>query len=157
MLGIAISAVLFMGLVLPAYAQIEKSDFYIGLLLDFEAEATNAERELALLQEEIRKVLGVDKSVHFLPEHLRFSAGHADYLSLANASAVDLIIAAGPASAAMLAAQGALPKPTIAVGILDVELQQMPLVEPGVSGVSNFTYVLSTHSIQKDLAAFHRI
>ena len=57
----------------------------------------------------------------------------------------------------MLAAQGSLPKPTIAVGILDVELQGMPLVEPGVSGVSNFTYVISTHSIEKDLEAFHRI
>ena len=74
----------------------------------------------------IHKVLGVDTSVHFLPEHMRFSAGHADYLSLANDPTVDLIIAAGPASAAMLAGQGALPKPTIAVGILDVELQQMP-------------------------------
>ncbi|MCE2449138.1 MAG: hypothetical protein J4F35_12335 [Candidatus Latescibacteria bacterium] len=42
-----------MGLVLPAHAQVEKSDLYIGLLLDFEAEATNAERDLALLQEEI--------------------------------------------------------------------------------------------------------
>ena len=157
MLGIAISAVLVMGLVLPTHAQIEKSDLYIGLLLDFAAEATNAEREPALLQEEIHKVLGADKSVHFLPEHLRFSTQYEDYLSLANDPAVDLIIAAGPASAAMLAAQGALPKPTIAVGILDVELQQMPLVEPGVSGMHNFTYVLSTHPIQKDLAAFHRI
>ena len=157
MLGIAISAVLFMGLVLPTHAQIEKSDLYIGLLLDFEAEATDDASELALLQEEIHKVLGVDKSVHFLPEHIRFSVGYADYLSLANDPSVDLIIAAGPASAAMLAAQGNLPKPTIAVGILDVELQQMPLVEPGVSGVRNFTYVLSTHPIQKDLAVFHRI
>ena len=157
MLGIAISAVLVMGLVLPTHAQIEKSDLYIGLLLDFAAEATDAERGPALLQEEIHKVLGADKSVHFLPEHLRFSDQYEDYLSLANDPAVDLIIAAGPSSAAMLAAQGALPKPTIAVGILDVELQQMPLVEPGVSGVHNFTYVLSTHPIQKDLAAFHRI
>ena len=72
MLGIAISAVLFMGLVLPAHAQIEKSDLYIGLLLDFRAEATNAERDLALLQEEIHKVLGVDKSVHFLPRASAF-------------------------------------------------------------------------------------
>ena len=157
MLGIAISTVLVMGLVLPTHAQIEKSDLYIGLLLDFGAETTDDASELALLQEEIHKVLGVDKSVHFLPEHLRFSADYEDYLSLANDPAVDLIIAAGPASAAMLAAQGALPKPTIAVGILDVELQRMPLVEPGVSGVRNFTYVLSTHSIQKDLEAFHRI
>ena len=157
MLGIAIAAVLFIGLVLPTHAQIEKSDLYIGLLLDFGAEATDDDGELSLLQEEIHKVLGVDTSVHFLPEHMRFSAEHEDYLSLANDPAVDLIIAAGPTSAAMLAAQGALPKPTIAVGILDVELQQMPLVEPGVSGMPNFTYVLSTHPIQKDLAAFHRI
>ena len=157
MLGIAISAVLVVGLVLPTYAQIEKSDLYIGLLLDFEAETTSAERELAPLQEEIHKVLGVSKSVHFLPEHLRFSPDHEDYLSLANDPMVDLIIAAGPASTAMLAAQGNLPKPTIAVGVLDVELQQMPLVEPGVSGVRNFTYVLSTHPIHKDLAALYRI
>ena len=158
MLGVAISAVLFMGLVLPTHAQIEKSDLYIGLLLDFGAEATtDDDGELAFLQEEIHKVLGVDTSVHFLPEHMRFSAEYADYLSLANDPVVDLIIAAGPASTAMLAGQGALPKPTIAVGILDVELQQMPLAEPGVSGVHNFTYVLSTHPIQKDLAAFHRI
>ena len=157
MLGVAISAVLFMGLVLPTHAQIEKSDLYIGLLLDFGAEATDDDGGLALLQEEIHKVLGVDKSVHFLPEHMRFSAEHGDYLSLANDPVVDLIIAAGPASAAMLATQGTLPKPTIAVGILDVELQQMPLVEPGVSGVHNFTYVLSSHLTQRDLAAFHRI
>ena len=104
MLGIAISAVLFMGLVLPTHAQIEKSDLYIGLLLDFEAEATDDDGELSLLQEEIHKVLGIDKSVHFLPEHMRFSAGYADYLSLANDPAVDLIIAAGPSSAAILAA-----------------------------------------------------
>ena len=146
-----------MGLVPPTYAQIEKSDLYIGLLLDFAAETANAERELAPLQEEIHKVLGVHKSVHFLPEHLRFSADYQDYLSLANDPKVDLILAAGPATAAMLAAQGDLPKPTIAVGVLDVELQQMPLVEPGVSGVRNFTYVLSTHPIAEDLAALHRI
>ena len=157
MLGKVVSAFLIMGLVLPAHAQIEKSYLYIGLLLDFEAEAAKREPRLALLQEEIHKVLGVNTSVHFLPEHLRFSAEYEDYLSLANDPAVDLIIAAGPASAAMLAAQGDLLKPTIAVGILDVELQQMPLVEPGVSGASNFTYVLSTHPMQKDLAAFHHI
>ena len=157
MLGIAISAVLVMGLVLPAHTQIEKSDLHIGLLVDFRVEATNADSNLVLLQEEIHKVLGVDMSVHFLPEHLRFAAGPADYLSLANDPAVDLIIAAGPASAAMLATQSNLPKPTIAVGVLDVELQQMPLVDPGVSGVHNFTYLLSTHSIQKEWAAFYRI
>ena len=157
MLGIAISAVLVLGLVLPTHAQIEKSDLYIGLLLDFAAETADAERELAPLQEEIHKVLGINKAVHFRPEHLRFSADREDYLALANDPTVDLIIAAGPASAAMLAAQGDLPKPTIAVGVLDVELQQMPLVAPGVSGVRNFTYVLSTHPIHEDLAALYRI
>ena len=48
----------------------------------------------------------------------------------------------------MLATLGDLPKPTVAVGILDVELQRMPLAEPGASGVPNLTYILGTHSIQ---------
>ena len=157
---VAIFAALVLGFGLPASptsAQIEKRDLYIGLLLDLRPEEANAERNLVLLKEEIRKALGANRTVHFLSAHRRFSVDYADYLSLANDPSVDLIIAAGPAGAAMLATQGALPKPTIAVGILDVELQQMPLVGSGVSGVRNFTYVLSTHPIQSDLAAFHRI
>ena len=142
---------------LPARSQISKSDLHIGLLLDFAAESPDAGQGLAHLKDEILKVLGIGKSVHFLPEHLRFSAGQAGYLSLVDDPVVDIIIAAGPASAAMLATQGDLPKPTIAVGILDRELQRMPMVEPGVSGVRNFTYVLSNHPIQKDLAAFYHI
>ena len=160
MLRTAVYAVLAIGLALPAppaSAQSENSDLYVGLLLDSRPRETDPGSGLALLQEEIHKVLGAGRTVHFLPEHLRFGAESADYLSLANDPAVDLVIAVGPANASMLAAQGSLPKPTIAVGILDVELQGMPLVEPGVSGVSNFTYVLSTHSIEKDLEAFHRI
>ena len=160
MLRAAIYAILATSLALPpqpARAQSQDSDLHIGLLLDTAPSDTDSGSDLDFLQEEIHKVLGAGKSVHFLPEHLRFGAERADYLSLANDPAVDLVIAAGPASAAMLAALGDLPKPTIAVGILDVELQRMPLAEPGVSGVPNFTYVLGTHPIRKDLEAFHRI
>jgi hypothetical protein len=160
MLRTAIYAVLAIGLALalqPARAQSQDSDLHIGLLLDTAPRDTDSGSDLDFLRVEIHKVLGAGRSVHFLPEHLRFGAERADYLSLANNPAVDLVIAVGPASAAMLAALGDLPKPTIAVGVLDVELQRMPLAEPGVSGVPNFTYVLGTHQIQKDLEAFHHI
>ena len=160
MLRTATYAVLAISLALPlqpACAQGENSDLHIGLLLDSAPREADSGSDLDFLREEIHKVLGAGRSVHFLPEHLRFGAGRADYLSLANDPAVDLIIAVGPASASMLAALGDLPKPTIAVGILDVELQGMPLAEPGVSGVPNFTYVLVTHPIEEDLEAFHRI
>ncbi len=160
MLRTAIYAVLAIGLALalqPARAQSQDSDLHIGLLLDTAPRDTDSGSDLDFLRVEIHKVLGAGRSVHFLPEHLRFGAERADYLSLANDPAVDLVIAVGPASAAMLAALGDLPKPTIAVGVLDVELQRMPLAEPGVSGVPNFTYVLGTHPIEEDLEAFHRI
>ena len=160
MLRAATYAILAIGLALPpqpACAQSQNSDLHIGLLLDSEPRDTDSGSDLGFLQEEIHKVLGAGRSVHFLPEHLRFGAERADYLSLAKDPAVDLVIAVGPASAAMLAALGDLPKPTIAVGVLDVELQRMPLAEPGVSGVPNFTYVLGTHPMEEDLEAFHRI
>ena len=151
MLRAATYAILAIGLALPpqpACAQSQNSDLHIGLLLDSEPRDTDSGSDLDFLREEIHKVLGAGRSVHFLPEHLRFGAERADYLSLANDPAVDLVIAVGPASAAMLAALGDLPKPTIAVGVLDVELQGMPLAEPGVSGVPNFTYVLGTHPME---------
>ena len=160
MLRTATFTVLAISLVLPlppACAQGENSDLHIGLLLDSAPSDTDSGSDLDFLREEIHKVLGAGRAVHFLPEHVRFGAGRADYLSLANDPGVDLIISVGPASASMLAALGDLPKPTIAVGILDVELQGMPLAEPGVSGVPNFTYVLVTHPIEEDLEAFHRI
>lgn len=146
----------------PALAQIEKKDIHIGLLIDFAPGAGDTDRALALLEDEIRMVVGPDRSARFLPEHQRYTIGRreqiaADYGSLAEDPLVDLIIAAGAVSSTMLAAQGPLPKPTVAVGIMDAEMQNMPLAEPGVSGVRNFTYVLSAGSIQKDLTAFHRI
>ena len=157
---VAISTALVLGfspLASQPCAQIDKRDLYVGLLLDSRLEITGAERELALLKDEIRKVLGVNRTPRFLPSHRRFSAAYAEYLFLANDPSVDLIIAAGPAGATMLAARDSLPKPTIAVGILDVELQRMPLVDPGVSAVGNFTYVLGNHPIKKDLETFYRI
>ena len=160
MQGTVILTMLMLGLALPlapASAQSAGSDLYIGLLIDSKPRETDSGSDLDFLEKEIHKVLGAGKSVHFLPEHLRFGADRADYLSLANDPAVDLILAVGPASAAMLATLGDLPKPTVAVGILDVELQRMPLAEPGVSGVPNLTYILGTHSIQRHLEAFHRI
>lgn len=149
-------------LVAPLQAQLAKSDIHIGLMLDFSSAQTRAPNELELLQAEIQKVLSADKSVHFLPAQMRFTEGRkdrvlTDYLSLARDPAVDLIIAAGAVSATVLAAQTALPKPTVVVGVLDGTLQKMPLTASGASGVDNFTYILSTHSIQKDLAAFYRI
>ncbi|MCY3771676.1 MAG: TolC family protein [Gemmatimonadetes bacterium] len=143
-------------------AQSRQQEVYIGLLVDSGPVTTDPQSSLAQLQEEIHRVLGAERSVHFLPEHLRVTLGQADrvlaeYASLSGDPSVDLIIAVGAVSASTLAAQGALPKPTIAMGIMDTDLQEMPLVEPGVSGVSNYTYILSAGSIQDDLAAFHHI
>ena len=162
---LTVSAVLVITLLSPAppaRAQIDKNDLHIGLLLDFDPDATGYGSGLAQLQEEILRVVGADREVHFLPGHRRFTTGRgdriaSDYGSLADDPTVDLIIAAGAVSPTMLAAQGPLSKPTIAVGILDAELHNMPLVDPGVTGVRNFTYVLSAGSIQKDMAFFHHI
>ena len=160
MLRIAIAVIVILVLMwtpCPAQAQIDKRDLHIGLLLDFSAPAIDTGNKLVYLKEEIHKVLGSEKSVYFTSEHIHFSAELADYLSLVNDAAVDMIIAVGPASAGILTAYGDFPKPTIAVGILDAEMQQIPLAGPGVSGIENFTYVLSTHPLRKNLEAFRRI
>ena len=93
MLKKAVYAVLAIGLALPAppaCAQSEKTDLYIGLLLDSQPREPDSGSDLDFLREEIHKVLGAGRSVYFLPEHLRFGAEPADYLSLAKDPSVPM-------------------------------------------------------------------
>ena len=149
-------------LLAPAHGQITRHDIYVGLLLNSPFSELEDARNLDQLKAEIQKVLGPGHAVHFQPAHFRFSEGdlaaaHSAYGELVQDNAIDLILSVGATNASMLASLEAYTKPTIAIGVLDPVLQKMPYAEPGISGTPGFTYLLNTHSIQKDLEVFHRV
>ena len=70
---------------------------------------------------------------------------------------VDLVIALGPISSAILANRNSFGKPGIASIILDHELQEILITGQGSSGIENFTYIETPFDIERDLKMLHEI
>jgi outer membrane protein len=75
---------------------------------------------------------------------------------LFNDNSIDLIIATGPVGSQEIISRKSLAKPAIATIILDIALQDAPLVR-GTSGVKNLNYLASPKSFERDLKAFQEI
>jgi outer membrane protein TolC len=69
---------------------------------------------------------------------------------------VDVIVTLGFAASHLIAHRPRLPKPTIAVSVLDPVLQTFPM-RGGTSGRHNFTYVTTFSRVDDQVATFHRI
>ncbi len=70
---------------------------------------------------------------------------------------VDILIGIGTITSINLANRGALPKPTIAIGIINPQFQEVAITEKQTSGVGNFTYVTLPFSPRRDLEVFRSI
>ncbi len=79
------------------------------------------------------------------------------YQKLVDDPEVDLIVGLGVVSSSVIAKEGIYPKPVIAVGIIDSELQGVKKSSENRSGVENLTYVHFNRSILRDLTFFHEL
>lgn len=70
---------------------------------------------------------------------------------------VDLIVTLGVVSSAVITQAGPYPKPVVAVGVIDPELQGVKRGDGNRSGVENLTYIHFKRSMRRDLALFHRL
>lgn len=70
---------------------------------------------------------------------------------------VDLIIGIGSITSVNLASRGDLPKPSIAIGIINPVFQEIPFTAKQTSGVDNFTYVTLPFSPRRDYEVFRSI
>ena len=90
-----------------------------------------------------------------------FTGSDADNISSeierAYASDADILIALGLQPSAAVSMRESFVKPTIAGFILDTELQGLSIAEGGVSGIDNFTFIVSPFDIKRDLELFSQI
>lgn len=154
--------IIFLLFASPALSQEYKTSqpIQIGILLDNNNEAS--ENFVAHLKTEVESLLGNQYSIS-LPDSKQFVTNWsvenslADYQSLLQDSKVDIIVVAGPLSSALLAQKKDFVKPTILFGILDYELQKIPLTRDKKSGVHNLTYILESHKFKDELDTFHSV
>ncbi|MCG8467716.1 MAG: TolC family protein [Gemmatimonadetes bacterium] len=146
-LGLTLSAA-------PAYAQTPEP-IDVGILID------QAPAEVSTLfnqmRDDILAVVGTAATIR-MEEADVVSNGYdpamaeANYLAMLEGEA-DLIIAFGPVNASVVAGRDRYPKPTILFGGVNRDLLDLP--EPGAtSGISNFTYLISSESYENDLRTF---
>lgn len=138
----------------------QTGEVQIGLLTD--TDSSLSERFAAALEQEVEHLLGKQYRIS-IPVEKRIMTDWSrpkileQYAALVADPAVDVIVAAGPLCSAVLVQQESFPKPLILIGILDYELQQIPLTEDKRSGVHNLTYILETRDFEADLDNFHGI
>lgn len=131
----------------------------IGVLSDYELSEDYV--QLAeQLQREIQTVLGQSRKVVLPQDHLVASGrslqeAALSYLALAETS--DFIIAIGPISVKAAISNDELKVPTIGVGVIDPDIQDLPLTPEGTSGVKNFTYVFTSKDFETEISKFHEI
>lgn len=80
-----------------------------------------------------------------------------NYSYLINKKDIDLIITFGVLSSGVAVEKGKFPKPLMAVGIVDTEVQNLTPPVNNSSGIKNLTYILFNKSLERDLELFHEV
>ncbi len=153
---IAISILFVFMLNLFASAQ----ELKIGMIIDTES---NQERIGALknaLVAEVQKTIGSSTKVSIAdqdiaPINWNAEAAVSSYSDLSQRC--DIIVLVGVLSTKTILNSGPLSTPTLAIGITNIELQEIPITPDGTSGVSNFSYVLTSRDIENELTNFYEL
>ncbi|MEQ9440695.1 MAG: TolC family protein [Cyclobacteriaceae bacterium] len=130
--------------------------FRIGVISDFE-QSPNLKTIVQQMIQEIGQTTGASREV--ILETTTF--GIADRESAQRSygqldGQVDLVLALGSITAKGLSLISDLSIPVVAIGIIDPTLQEIPYVN-GTSGKANYTYILPTRSLEKEMEAFNKI
>lgn len=111
------------------------------------------------VKEEINILMANRKKVVFQTEYCNCEAAEINTLltTAFNDPEIDIIIALGAMTSAVLAQQTSFPKPAIASIIIDNELQNVPITAQGTSGIDNLSYIQSPFSFEKDLKVLYQM
>ncbi len=136
----------------------KQKNYKIGLLIDRTDE--NHGIYYQKLKKEITSVVGRDGSVSFsekdiLVNNLNIETAKQNYEAML-ASDVDIILAFGPINNVVITKVDVYKKPTILYGALNKELIQLNQ-EVKVSGIDNFTYLVTSQSFEEDLKSFKKL
>ena len=153
-----LSIVLFLFLFFPAILFAQKID--LGIIIDLPATDSRQDVIRTLLLDEIKKTTGSSRQIQLaqadvLSSNWDIETATRHYKALSQRC--DLIIVVGAISTKGVVQSNHFPRPTIALGVYDTDIQNIPYREPGVSGMNNFSYILNSKNLDYELKTFHEI
>lgn len=150
--------VIFYIIFIPVYASSAISIIKAGVIID--DTRFSSKRLIQDLKEEIHallpgKVQFSDKLI--LSSSFSFQKAQENYAFLEKHPDVNLIIAFGVLSSSAVIENKKFKKPTMAVGILEPEIQGLYIQKNNQSNIHNLTYILFNQSLKRDLIVFHEV
>lgn len=136
------------------------STIRLGVLLDVKSQETL--EFVHELETELSDLLQVNYAVSIAPQHVLLcdwsvACVEGNYNRLAADPDIDIIVGIGAMNGAFLTRRASYPKPVVVLGVVDPQLQGIPVSPQQTSGVSNLTFVTMPRSLGADLAVFHRL
>lgn len=151
--------IIFASILILLCTQIKAQDIRLGILTDFPL-LNNSEIIVKQLKEEIQKTVGQSREVKLTTDNIvsaenNWQITRHKYNDLSLKS--DIIIVIGPVSTKAVISGGVLSVPTIAIGIIDQDLEDLPLTQSKTSGVKNFSYILNPRDFKNDVETLHEL
>lgn len=146
-------------LILLAWSnQLFPQQIRLGIVSDF-PQSPVIDSVLQVMTMDIDRTTGSAKKVTLAPEHIIYESNSLEQ-ARANydliAPRVDFVILIGGVSIKGAVINGPFPKPTIGLGIIDPDLQEIPF-QDGKSGVQNFSYIWAAQDFEKELTQFKQL
>ena len=138
--------------------QLFSQNIELGIVTDFQRSPV-IDSVFQVITLEMDRTTGSAKKVTLAPEHVIYGSNSLEQARVnydrINPQ-VDFVILVGGISVKGALINGAFPKPTIGLGIIDPSLQDIPFQE-GKSGVQNFSYIWAAQDFEKELTQFGRL
>ena len=137
---------------------VNAQEFKLGVVTDFQ-QSVELDSVLQLMVTQIDQTAGSGKKIILQKADVYFNCQtleEADENYQRIAARTDVVILLGGVSIKGAAQRKLFDKPTIGLGLIDPELQNISYKD-GKSGIPNFTYIWSSAGLQSDLAQFKKI
>ncbi|MBQ4821674.1 TolC family protein [Aquimarina sp. MMG016] len=147
-------------LTLIACKTITAQDLKIGIISDFEENNSLLTNFKDNLSNEIKKTIGSSNKASindndFIVTDTSVPKTIESYKLLSQRC--DIVIVIGLLATKTILANSTLRKPTLAIGISNVDLQEIPTTAEGTSGKKNFSYILTSRNIVEELTQFYEM
>jgi len=137
---------------------VNAQEFKLGVVTDFQ-QSVELDSVLQLMVTQIDQTAGSGKKIILQKADVYFNCQtleEADENYQRIAARTDVVILLGGVSIKGAAQRKLFDKPTIGLGLIDPELQNISYKD-GKSGIPNFTYIWSSAGLQSDLTQFKKI
>lgn len=154
------NSLIFLVICFFSYNSLLAQNLNIGIITDYKYEAKKHGNLKGDILKEISQTIGSSVKVNILDENVVFADNDSllindTYNQLIKSC--DVVILIGLTSTHTILSTNTISVPTIALGISNTEMQNIPITQNGTSGKNNFSYILTRRNIEKELEHFYEI